>query len=110
MDNSAVFAKADLELRGSVGSLQVRVFSPEWDETRGAWACQVEIDPPISMRQSVYGESGIQALSLALKVLASTLYGSSAYKERRLGAFGAFGGYLGFPAPKEFLSNAPYPF
>ncbi len=110
MQDHPVFATAELELRGQAEQLQVRIFAPLWDKDRAAWACRIEIDPPFSMQQSIYGESGLQALSLAMKVMASALYGSSAYKERQLGAFGKFGGYLGFAAPKEALHHAPYPF
>jgi hypothetical protein len=110
MAGANVVAAADLELRGEAGRLQVRILLPEWDEERAAWACRFEIDPPLSREQAVYGETSLQALSLALKIMSSELYGSKAYKDGRLGSCGEFGGYLGFPAPKESLNHAPYPF
>jgi len=110
MAGSTTVAKLDLDLKGQPQGVEVRILIPEWDNARGAWACRFEIDPPIAVQQAVFGESSLQALALALKLMASTVYGSSAYKDGRLGAFGEFGGYLGFPAPKEFLELAPYPF
>jgi hypothetical protein len=111
MAETTLFASADLDLlENPARCLQVRVFAPTWNEVRRAWACRIEIDPPINMQQSVYGESGIQALTLAIKILASALYGSKLYRDGQLGAFGEFGTYLGIPAPKESLEHAPYPF
>lgn len=52
----------------------------------------------------------MQALVLGLKTLAGYLYGSEAYREKRLGIGGEFGGNLFVPAPAEFLEDAPYPF
>jgi hypothetical protein len=105
-----LFAETVLQLRSENRHVQVRLFAPQWEKDKSAWGCRFEVDTPMSVQQNVYGESGLQALSLALKILASTLYGSEVYREGKLGAFGEFGGYLGIPAPSESLSRAPYPF
>jgi hypothetical protein len=42
--------------------------------------------------------------------LSAALYSSDLYRRGELGAFGAFGGYLGIPAPQVFPDEAPYPF
>lgn len=107
---SAVIAKVDLEIRGKPKLVQARLLIPKYDRHRSAWRCRLEIDAPFSVGQDVFGETGLQALALALKILASHLYGSPMYEQKRLGAFGEFGGYLGLPAPKEFLAKAPFPF
>lgn len=110
MTNQLVFATASFDVRGGSSPMEVRILSPEWNKENNAWACRFEIGPPISASQSVYGENGLQALSLALKILSSVLYGSDLYKQKKLGSCGEFGGYLGLPAPKELLKSAPYPF
>jgi hypothetical protein len=110
MATRPIVATAILELRDTTKQIQVRILIPEWDKARAAWGCRFEIDAPISIEQTVYGQNGVQALTLALKVMSSISYGSTEYREGRLGAFGEFGGYLGFPAPNESLGRAPYPF
>ncbi len=70
----------------------------------------IEIDAPIDVKRTIYGASSMQALVLGLKTLASYLYGSDEYREKRLGIGGEFGGNLFIPAPAEFLKDAPYPF
>ncbi|MBP6014747.1 MAG: hypothetical protein KBA31_21170 [Alphaproteobacteria bacterium] len=108
--NLKVMAAAEFDLRDEKSVVQARIFAPEWNEKSAAWECRFEIDPPFQSGQAVFGETGLQALSLALKLLSSTLYSSDLYRKGRLGAFGEFGGYLGIPAPKESLSHAPFPF
>jgi hypothetical protein len=110
MTDSHVVTTASFDVRGKSKPMEARILRPEWSAQNGAWVCRFEIEPPISTSQDVYGESGIQALCLALKLLSSVLYGSELYKNKRLGACGEFGGYLGLPAPSEFLRSAPYPF
>jgi hypothetical protein len=105
-----LMATADLEMVGRPRPVQVRLLVPAYDRHKSAWCCRLEIDAPFSVAQDVFGESSLQALALSLKVLASHLYGSPLYQQKKLGAFGEFGGYLGIPAPKEFLRKAPFPF
>lgn len=108
--NRAVVARVDLKILGRTKLVQAQLQMPAYDRHRSAWKCRLEIEAPFSVGQDVFGESSLQALALALKVLASHLYGSPLYAQKKLGAFGEFGGYLGLPAPKEFLGKAPFPF
>jgi hypothetical protein len=45
-----------------------------------------------------------------VKLVSLNLYGSTTYKEGKLGAYGTFGGDLHVPATHGFLDVAPYPF
>jgi hypothetical protein len=101
-----IIASAMFETRER--KFEARLFMPALRE--GTWGCRFEIDAPISVSQDVYGETSIQALALALKLMATHLYGSDLYRAKQLGAFGEFGGYLGLPAPAEVQAVAPYPF
>ena len=101
-------AEVPLDIVGSDEKVWARLFAPEKHEQD--WACTLEIDAPIDVNRTIHGASSMQALVLGLKTLASYLYGSDEYREKRLGIGGEFGGNLFIPAPAEFLKDAPYPF
>jgi hypothetical protein len=105
-----VIAEAIFDLAYTSDKMCLRVFMPEKSEEKRAWSCTFEIDVPLSISRTIYGESSLQALILAIKVAASCLYGSDIYKNRQLGVFGVFGGDLSIPAPSSFLGVAPYRF
>ncbi|HEX3653755.1 MAG TPA: hypothetical protein VHU18_13130 [Rhizomicrobium sp.] len=87
----------------------MRFFAPEQSKIEGTWCCCVQIDAPFEITKTVFGESSLQALILAIKLAGSYLYGSELYKNGQLGLYGEFGRDLLIPAPKEFLDIAPYP-
>lgn len=105
-----VIAELPLDLAHTSDTMMVRLFAPEKRQGSLGWICRFEIGSPIGQALDVHGESSLQALSLALKGLSATLYGSDLYKTGQLGLYGEFGGYLGVPAPNVFLDEAPYPF
>lgn len=95
---------------GEPSSVTLKIYKPCRNEEYNAWGCSFEINEPFNIVQTAYGESSLQALILAVKLASSELYGSELYKQRKLGAFGEFGGDLSIPAPNVFLDEAPYPF
>src|SRR4051794_21994677 len=101
-------AEVAFDLAGSNEKVWARLFAPEQDQ--GDWACTFEIDAPIAVKRTVYGVSSMQALVLGLKTLATYLYGSDEYRDKRLGIGGEFGANFFVPAPAEFLREAPYQF
>ena len=105
-----VIAEASLDLAGSAEKVVVRLHAPERSKRGPDWSCTFEVGEPINYQLAVEGVSSLQALALALQMLAAFLYSSEHYEKGELGAFGEFGGYLGIPAPKECLDLAPYPF
>lgn len=104
------FAHASLSVLGQADPMEVSISVPVWSDHHNAWGCHIHVGEPIALSQEVFGEHGLQAISLGLKILSTVLYGSTLYKDRKLGAFGEFGGDLGLPARKEVLKGAPYPF
>lgn len=105
-----VIAEHSLDIADAPEKVVVKVYAPRQNSDSGAWVCRFEIDGGIAAALNVEGETGLQALALALKGLAAVLYGSDLYRSGRLGFFGDFGGYLGMPAPNVFLGEAPFPF
>ena len=105
-----VIAEQGLDRQGSDEKVMVRLYAPYASEARKSWVCRFEIGEPVAHAMDVCGETGLQALTLALSSLSAALYGCDLYRRGELGAFGAFGGYLGVPAPQVFLDEAPYPF
>jgi hypothetical protein len=103
-----VMAEQHLDLAGTSETVLVRLYAPE--EGAKSWICRFEIGSPIDHVMDIHGASGLQALALALSALSAVLYSTDLYRTGQLGAFGAFGGYLGIPAPNVFLDEAPYPF
>ena len=103
-----VIAEQGLDRQGSDEKVMVRLHAPYASEARKCWVCRFEIGEPVAHAMDIYGETGLQAL--ALSSLSAALYGSDLYRRGGLGAFGAFGGYLGVPAPQVFLDEGPYPF
>lgn len=101
-------AEVAFDIADSDEKVWARLFAPQ--RHQGDWACTFEIDAPIDVKRTIYGVSSMQALVLGLKTLATYLYGSDEYRQRRLGIGGEFGGNLFVPAPAEFLKEAPYPF
>lgn len=99
-----------LDIQNDTQKVIVRLHAPRRKGDQGTWTCRFETGGGIEAALDVEGETSLQALSLALKGLAAVLYGSDLYQSGRLGLFGDFGGYLGVPAPKIFLKEAPYPF
>ena len=89
--------------------LCVRMYAPDLNED-GTWVCRVEIGAPIGWSGPTYGASAIQALALGVKTVAMHLYASVLWKEGKLGVNGKYGGYLGIPAPTDYLDFAPFPF
>src|SRR5881394_259666 len=94
-------AEVAFEIAGSNEKVWARLFAPE--PHRDDWACTFQIDAPIDVKRTIYGVSSMQALVLGLKTLATYLYGSDEYRDKRLGIGGEFGGNLFVPAPAEFL-------
>ena len=107
---SGPVAEIAFDLSDSDEKMWVRLHAPEQARSGADWACTFEIDAPISVRRTIYGVSSLQAMALALKVMAAYLYGSEAYANKQIGLGGEFGGNLSVPAPSELLSVAPYPF
>jgi hypothetical protein len=105
-----IIAELPLDLVGHDGTVAARLFAPEQRIEGPGWTCRFEIGEPISYGLDIAGESSLQAVALALKGLAACLYGSEEYRTGKLGVYGEFGGFLGIPAPKIFLDEAPYPF
>ena len=106
----AVIAEQWLDQLGSDEKVAVRLHAPYHSKERKSWVCRFEIGDPVDYALDICGESGLQALALALKALSASLYSSDLYRRGALGPFGAFGGYLGIPAPQVFLDEAPFPF
>ena len=96
-----------LDIKDVAETVIVRLLAPLHVERDDNWICRFEIEGGIEASLNVTGETGLQALSLATKGLASVLYGSDLYRSGRLGFGGVFGGYLGMPAPYVFLDEAP---
>lgn len=105
-----VIAEAALDLAGSAEKVTVRLHAPERSKRGSDWSCRFEVGAPLNYEFAAEGVSSLQALALAMKMLAAFLYSSEHYEKGELGAFGEFGGYLGLPAPHEYLDVAPYPF
>lgn len=105
-----IIAELPLDLAGHEGTVAARLFAPEQCADGQGWTCRFEIGEPFSYGLEIAGESSLQAVVLALKGLAASLYGSDEYRSGKLGMYGEFGGFLGVPAPKIFLNEAPYPF
>ena len=105
-----VIAELSLDLAEEREKVAVRLFAPERLEEGPGWKCRFEIGEPIKYGRYIFGESSLQALVLAVKILSSELYGSDEYKTGVLGIDGEFRGYLGIPAPNVFLDKAPFPF
>ena len=105
-----LIAEQGLDRQGSDEKVMVRLYAPYASVARKSWVCRFEIGEPVDHAMDIYGETGLQALALALSSLSAALYGSDLYRRGGLGAFGAFGGYLGIPAPQVFLDEAPFPF
>jgi len=105
-----VIAEAVFDLAHSQIKVRARLHAPEQEAGQDAWGCAFDIDDPIGVQRTVYGETSLQALALALKVLSAHLYGSDLYKEGELGIHGEFGGSLSIPAPQAMLDIAPFPF
>lgn len=103
-----LIAEVAFDIAGSEEKVWARLFAPQ--PCGDDWACTFEIDAPIGVERTVHGVSSMQALVLGLKTMASHLYGSDVYRDKRLGIGGDFGGNLFVPAPAEFLNEAPYPF
>jgi hypothetical protein len=90
--------------------LRLRIYGPLPDKDT-TWVCSVQLSRPFDIDRDVYGAGSLQALVLAMKHLSSMLYGTPAWREGKLRAFGAeSSGYLGLPAPTSYLYFAPYPF
>jgi hypothetical protein len=106
----AVIAAQTLDIKDAAEKVTVRLLAPLHNERTDNWICRFKIEGGIEASLNVTGETGLQALSLAMKGLASVLYGSDLYRSARLGLGGVFGGYLGLPAPEILLEGAPYPF
>jgi hypothetical protein len=98
------------DIAGSKRPMRFAIYSPRWVKHQNAWGCRFTIGSPLKVSETIYGESSIQALALALKTASSYLYGSELYKDKKIGLYGEFGGDLGIPAPNCFLDIAPYPF
>jgi hypothetical protein len=105
-----IIAELPLDFAGWKGIVAARIFAPQQRTEGPGWTCRFEIGEPFSYGLDITGESSMQAVVLALKGLAACLYGSDEYRAGKLGVYGEFGGFLGIPAPKDFLGEAPYPF
>ena len=90
-----VIAEAEFDLSYSQDKVRARVYAPERDRAATDWACSFEIGAPISVKRTIFGVSGVQALVLALRTMSAYLYGSEVYERGELGVHGEFGGDLG---------------
>jgi hypothetical protein len=98
-----------LDLAHSEAKVSVRLFQPEY-KAEDTWICRFEIGEPISESIDTQGVSSLQALALAIAKVSAALYSTDLYRSGQLGAFGAFGGYLGIPAPSSYRDIAPFTF
>lgn len=98
-----VIAAQLLDIKDAAETVTVRLLAPLHIEREDNWICRFEVEGGIEASLNVTGETGLQALSLAMKGLASVLYGSELYRSGRLGFGGVFGGDLGLPVPQAFL-------
>lgn len=101
-------AEVTLDVLDQRDGMGVRLYEPQRDGQD--WSCTFEIDAPLSVRIQTNGVSSLQALSLALKGLSAYLYGSTSYREGKIGLYGNFGGDLSVPATHWLHDVAPYPF
>ena len=85
-------AEITFDLSYTEGKMSARLYPPKPAPDSEDWACTFEIDAPIAVSRTIYGVSSIQALVLALKLMAAHLYGSEAYKKKEFGIYGEFGG------------------
>jgi hypothetical protein len=104
-----VVAEQLLDLLGSDQKVSVRLFRPEQRDAE-TWTCRFEIGAPISRALNVSGESSLQALALAVFGLSASLYSTDLFRDGQLGAFGAFDGFLGIPAPSSYKDIARHTF
>lgn len=104
-----IIAEQSLDLSYCDDKVIVRLFCP-MQKDGSTWICRFEAGHPINVKLDVEGTSSLQALALSLKGLSATLYGSDQYRNGQLGAWGAFDGYLGIPAPGIFADIAPETF
>ena len=104
-----IIAEEQFDLADTSEKLVMRIYAPVLDQGT-TWACRVELGPPFDVDRNIYGEGSLQALALGLKHVASVLYGTTPWREGKLGLYGEFGGYLGVPAPTSYLDFAPFPF
>jgi hypothetical protein len=75
--------------------IPIRLFAPE--DMKDHWICRYEIDWPGATRRNYgVGHDSMQALVVALNLIAVTLYTSDAHEEGRLG-WGKIGEGYGFP-------------
>jgi len=105
----SLVAEDAFDVAGSDEKLRVRIYAPVC-EADGTWACWAELDEPIGWSGNTYGASALQALTLGVRTISIHLYASDEYKDGRLGVDGVFGGFLGIPAPTDYLDFAPFPF
>ena len=104
-----IIAEQHLDLSYCDDKVVVRLFLPKQTD-ESTWVCRFEIGAPIDVSLDVHGTSSLQALALSLKGLSATLYSTDLYRNGQLGAWGAFDGYLGIPAPGTFSDIAPETF
>lgn len=97
------------DLADSDEKLTVRIFAPVFQE-RTTWTCRAEIGAPIGKAYDVPGEGALQALTLALSFVSANLYSHPLWRGGQIGKWGQFGGFLGVPAPTQYLDFAPFPF
>ncbi|WP_310540228.1 DUF6968 family protein [Phenylobacterium sp.] len=105
----AVIAEQDLDIADSAAKMAVRIFAPEQRDL-STWGCRCEVGEPVAEVIETDGVSSLQALALAIQELAAALYSTELYRSGQLGAFVAFDGYLGIPAPSSFKNIAPHTF
>ena len=80
------------------------------DPDDGTWTAHVEIDAPFSCCWPAGGDTSLEALAMALRLLSILLYGAEGYRQGKLGRAGRFGADLGLPAYHLYLNEAPYRF
>jgi hypothetical protein len=109
MPTAAPVVEEFLDLAETAEKLRVRIYAPVRQEGT-TWACRIDLGNPIDIEKDVLGEGSLQALALALEQVSALLYSHPLWREGKLGAYGALGGYLGIAAPTSYLHFAPFPY
>jgi hypothetical protein len=103
-------AKMEFDIAGQSKRMALTFYKPILEENGRTWGCEFEFDAPFEVTRTIFGETSLQALVLALKVASGDLYGSALYREGKVGVFGEYGGNLLIPATQLNLDIAPFPF
>ena len=102
-----IIATRTLTLRTEEGEVEVpiHIHAPEQKDTY--WICNYDVDwPGEPCSRYGAGEDAVQAMIIALQMIAIELYVTDAHKEGRLGWGGEFNKGYGFPLTKNVRNLA----